>query len=378
MAFDLDNISSTKKEKLNTSSDINSLLKKEINLFGTKFSNKQKEGFYTELSVLLKAGISLKDALVIIYENEKKKPLQTFFKNIIDNIVAGNSFSGVIKEVKEFSEYEFHSLKIGEETGMLAEITEELGVFFMKKNEQRRKLIAALTYPAIILTTAVAVVVFMLRLVVPMFHDIFSQNQVELPWVTKMIIKLSALVEDYGWFFILFFILIIVVWKMISKKTVYKKWRDIILLKIPFIGPFYKNVYLSQFTQAVALLTFSKVPVVNSIQLVEKMIDFYPLQQALKNVENDILKGSSLSQSLKNTSLFDNKMISLVKVAEETNQTELIFQKLHQQYTIEVDQKSKVLSTIMEPFIILAVGIIVGVILIAMYLPMFKLSSVLG
>lgn len=108
------------------------------------------------------------------------------------------------------------------------------------------------------------------------------------------------------------------------------------------------------------------------------MINFYPLQKALETVELDLLKGKSLSESLKSHSLFDDKMVAMVKVAEETNQNEFIFERLNSQYTIQVQQKSKLLSTLMEPLIILIVGVLVGVILIAMYLPMFKLSNVLG
>ena len=108
------------------------------------------------------------------------------------------------------------------------------------------------------------------------------------------------------------------------------------------------------------------------------MINFHPLQNALEDVEQHILKGQSLSESLKPHKLFDDKMIALVKVAEETNQNEFIFERLNSQYNTQVQQRSKLLSTVMEPFIILIVGVLVGVILIAMYLPMFKLSSVLG
>lgn len=378
MAFNLDNISENQPKPSKKGTDINGLLKKEITLFGSKFSNKKKENFYTELSVLLKAGISLKDALVIIGGNEKKQAQKSFFEGLTNDIISGGSFSEVVRKYGEFSEYEHYSLEIGEETGMLPEITQELGAFFAKKNEQRRALIAALTYPAIIMITSILVVVFMLRLVVPMFQDIFLQNNVELPWITKTIMKASAFIGDYGWLILVVLFLLLISRKWIKKNKTYKRYRDTLLLKTPFVGAFYKDVYLSQFTQAVSLLTFSKVPMLNSIQLVGKMIDFYPLQHALQKVETGILKGNSLSESMMDDPFFDQKIISLVKVAEETNQTDFIFDRLHKQYTVEVEQQSKILSTVMEPVIILIVGIVVGIILIAMYLPMFKLSSVLG
>lgn len=377
MAFQLENISnSTSVKKENT--DHLSFLKKEITVFNNTFSNKVKEDVYTELSVLLKAGVSLKEAIELIGNSQKKTHNKAVLAKISDDIVSGQSLSDALKRHKSFTNYEFHSIKIGEETGTLAQVSEQLGSFFARKNEQRRNLISALTYPIIILSTAVLVVAFMLNYVVPMFQDIFEQQGVELPAITKVIIKASEFMQDYG--LILLFILIAIVASksLLNKKKRFKQLKDRFVLKIPFIGNFVKTVYLSQFTQAVSLLTASKVPVVNSIQLVKQMINFYPLQHALEIVEQHILRGESLSKSLSQHKLFDDKMIALVKVAEETNQTEYIFDRLNKQYSTQVQQQSKMLSTIMEPFIILIVGVLVGVILIAMYLPMFKLSSVMG
>ena len=115
-----------------------------------------------------------------------------------------------VKKQKPFSEYEYYALKIGEETGTLSQVTEQLGAYFARKNEQRRNLISVLTYPVIILSTAVLVVVFMLRFVVPMFQDIFKQQKVELPGITKLIISASDFLRDYGWLFLIFFIVVMV------------------------------------------------------------------------------------------------------------------------------------------------------------------------
>ena len=377
MAFQLDNIQKPIQATA-SKSDATSFLKKEIVLFKKTFSSKIKEDFYTELSVLLKAGINLKDALELLENSQKKKQNKEILNVISQSIVSGLSQSEAIHQQKHFTDYEYYSLKIGEETGTLAQVSEQLGSFFARKNEQRRNLISALTYPIIIFSTATLVVVFMLNFVVPMFQDIFKQQNVELPGITKFIIQLSEFLKHYGWLLFLVFIALLSSRVLLNKKKWYKQAKDNLILKIPFIGNFVKTVYLSQFTQAVALLTASKVPVVNSIQLVKQMINFHPLQQALESVEQHILKGGSLSAGLGHHKLFDDKMIALVKVAEETNQTEFIFERLNMQYNTQVQQQSKMLSTIMEPIIILFVGVLVGVILIAMYLPMFKLSSVLG
>lgn len=367
-----------RNDQANSEKDwLNNLLQKEIT-FGKSFGNKKKENFYSELAVLLKAGIQLKDAIALIQGNQKKEKQIAIFSEIGSELIAGQSFFEVLRDKPEFSEYEYYSIKIGEETGTLPRIVEELGKFYERKNEQRRSLMNALTYPIIILCTAILVVVFMLRMVVPMFEDIFKQNGVELPGITKMIISASNFIKDFGWLVLLFIGLLVVLRKVFSTKQWFKSAKDQFIQRIPYIGSFVTSVYLAQFTQAVALLTASKVPMLNSIQLVKKMINFHPLNEALKNVENDVMAGQSLNASMANNKIFDNKIISLVKVAEETNQTEYVFERLSQQYAIEVQQKSKLLSTLMEPIIIIVIGIFVGVILVSMYLPMFKLSSVVG
>lgn len=378
MAFKIENTPNKKTVRSNKSSNIEDLLKKEITLFGDSFNTKKKQTFYQELAVLLKAGVSFKEGLSLIIESLKKNNDKELIQSILNEVVNGKPFSDALLASKSFTEYEYYSIKIGEETGTTAQVCAELGHFFERKNEQKRIIIAALTYPSIVLTTAVLVVIFMLSYVVPMFQDIFKQNNMELPFLTQVIVKLSGMTKTYGMY--LFIVLIVFVFstQFFKDNHKFKRTMHYFLIKIPVLGAFMNKVYLAQFTQAVTLLTTAKVPLLNSIQMVKKMIQFVPLQDALEKVEESILKGNSLSTSLKNTPLFDNRIISLVKVAEETNQTEYVFKQLSEQYNQEVVQQSKVMTTVLEPFIILFVGVLVAVLLVAMYLPMFQLSSAIG
>lgn len=378
MSFKLENVSNSKKISGVKKSELSSILQKEIVLFGNGFSNKLKEDFYTELAVLLSAGVSLKEGLELLYNSQKKKTAKQILGEIVAELIEGKSMSEVIHLQKAFTEYEYYSIKIGEETGTLAMVVKQLGAFYARKNQQRRDVISALTYPIIVFTTAFLVVLFMLNFVVPMFQDIFKQNKVELPGITRFIVGVSEFIKTYGLFLILGMIALFSSRFLFNKQQWYRRFKDRLLLKLPFFGNFIKTVYLSQFTQAVALLSASKVPVINSIQLVKKMIDFSPLQDALEKVEASILQGASLSESLASHSIFSDKMVALVKVAEQTNQTEFIFDRLNVQYHEQVQRQSKMMSTIMEPLIIVFVGVMVGIILIAMYLPMFKLGTVLG
>ena len=377
MAFKLDK-TPVKNQNQSKSFDVNAILKKEINLFGSSFSNKKKEAFYVELSVLLDAGLTLKDGLQLSVEEQKKEADKKLISSLLNQLIEGKSFSDAVKKHKEFSEYEYYSLKIGEETGTLQKITSELGVFYKRKNEQKRTITSALSYPVVVLLTAFLAIFFMLKFVVPMFADIFKQNKVELPWITNVILSLSETFQKYYVVGIVIFIVFLVWVKLNKKKAWYKKITSSVILKTPFIGEFVRKVRIAQFTQAITLLTSAKIPLLNGIQLTKKMVNYYPLQKALIQVEDDILQGKSLSQSMLQHKVFDSKMISLIKVAEETNQNETIFQRLTDQYNQEIDYKSKMISSTIEPFIILFLGGIVAVILIAMYLPMFKLSTVIG
>lgn len=378
MAFKLDNIPTKKLDSERNPENSDSILKREINLFGDKFSNKKKQAFYQELATLLKAGITIKEALTLILESLKSRFDKELVGKMLQDIINGLPFSEALMASGSFSEYEYFSMKIGEETGTIAQVCHELRLFYERKNEQMRIVVSALTYPAIVLSTAFLVVIFMLSYVVPMFQDIFRQNNMELPALTKIIIKASHFTKSYGLYCLSLIVLLVFSRSFFKNNKRYKTILHYSLLKIPILGAFTNKVYLAQFTQALALLSTAKIPILNSIGMTKKMIRFIPLQDALDDVEKSLLKGNSLSSSLKGNPIFDNRIISLVKVSEETNQTEYVFSQLNEQYNQEVIQQSKIMTTILEPFIILIVGIIVAVLLIAMYLPMFQLSSVIG
>jgi type II secretory pathway component PulF len=366
------------KPEKETKSSLKTILNKEITLFGNAFSDKKKENFYAELSMLLKSGINLKKALELISETQRKEKDQLLIQAMADEIVTGSSLSTILEQRKSFTPYEYHAIKIGEQTGRLHDITNDLFEFFQQKNEQKRQVYAALSYPIIVMLTAIIVVYFMMQFVVPMFVDIFKQNKVELPWITEVIVDLSNMVKSYGWLLILSIIALPFGLKYLKKETWFKKPFDTLKLRIPVFGNYIKKVYLTQFIQAMALLTNSKVPVVNGIAMVREMISFYPLQDSLKQIEHKIIAGEKLSESFARFSLYDKKMIALLKVAEETNQTEYIFQKLYEQYSSDLKYRSQIITAILNPIFIFMVALIVGIILIAMYLPMFKLSSVIG
>lgn len=376
MGIKFENIATVKRSESQKSKK--NFLNKEISLFGNSFSNKAKEQFYSELSMLLNSGVNLKRALDLISEMQKREKDKKLVDDISNQIVAGSSLSEALQKNKNFTPYEYHAVKIGEQTGQLNKITNDLREFFNRKTELKRQLISSLSYPLIVLITACGVVFFMLRYVVPMFVDIFKQNRVELPLLTKVIVKLSGVMVNNGWIFVISILLIVVLYKTVSQKEWYYRFIGNLQIKIPVLGSYIKKIYLIQFTQAMALLTNARIPVVSGIALVRDMIRFYPLERTLVTIEKDIIQGKKLHESFLEHSFYDKKLIALLKVAEETNQTEYIFQKLYDQYNLEIKYQGQIISNVLNFLLTLFVGLIVGVILVAMYLPMFKLSSVIG
>lgn len=351
------------------------LLSREINLWGNEMKDKKKESFYSELSILLSSGIDIRTALDIIIEEQKSENDRNVFQSIKIDIVGGLGMADAINKSGKFSAYEFFSLKIGEESGRLKDVMDDLSIFFSKKIKQRRQFTSALTYPILIIATAIIAVIFMLNFIVPMFVDVFKRFNGEMPALTKNIIALSGFFKSYIWYMILITILIAGILYSIRKTESFRAKSSVLLLKLPLFGKIIRKIYLTRFCQSMALLLGTKTPMLRSLGLVKRMIGFYSFEQAISLMETDILHGKLLHQSMEQFDLFDNRIISLVRVAEEVNQLEVIFSKLNNQYSEELEHQIGMLSSLLEPVMIIIVGGLVSVILISMYLPLFQLSS---
>ncbi len=350
-------------------------LNKDIQLGGDKLPDRIKESFYLELSTLLEAGVDIRTALELIKNEQKKKKIKTLFEDILQQVVNGTTLSEALRRKRHFTSYEYFSVQIGEETGKLLQVLKELSVFFQKKIKQRRQVTGALMYPAVVLVVAFSAAAFLLTYVVPMFSDVFKRFGNDLPPVTKAVISLSVFLKKYtGVFFLLLVTFIAaVMWQ--RKKNWYRHLSSVALLKTPVVGIIVQKIYLSRFANTMALLVGAKIPIVQAIQLTRQMITFYPIEQSLTVIEEKIITGEALHKSLAAFSVYPPKMISMIKVGEEVNQLELFFTRIATQYSNEVEYQANMLNKLLEPLIIVILGLIVGIVLIAMYLPLFKLGQ---
>lgn len=354
---------------------LKAILIKEIVLFKPRLSDSKKEAFFSELNTLLTSGIDMKTALEIICEEFSKKKERVIFDKIRERVINGENLSKSIKESNMFTPYEYFSLKIAEETGRITEILQELSTFLIRKIKQRRQVTSALSYPVLVMITAVTSVVFMLIYIVPMFQDVYKRFNGEMPAVTKFVISLSGFISDYLWVLLLMILFVFISSKVFGNNNWYKEVKGKITLGFPMIGTVTRKVYLARFCQAMSFLLTSRIPMLKSLEMVRDMIGFYPMEQALLKIESDVMSGKSLNESMKQFPIFDKRFISLVKVGEEANKLDEIFIKMNRQYAEDVEHKLAVLSSLLEPVLIIFVGGIVGFILISMYMPLFSIST---
>lgn len=367
---------STKEQSTKEAFDLMAFLNKDIQLFGNgQLSDKKKEEFYLEFSTLLLSGIDIRTAFDLILVDQKKEKTGRIFLAIKEDVVQGATLSQAVQASNKFSAYEYQSIRIGEETGKLDEILRELALYYKSKISQRRKIISALTYPCIVLFTSIGAVFFMLKFVVPMFADVFTRFGGELPWITAAILKASNFIDStIGWF-LLFLITIVVFTYTQRNKLWYRKWSSRIILKIPIAGELIRKIHLARFANTMRLLVSTNTPLLYAIQLIGQMTDFYPVQESLRKTEQSIMRGESLHESLATFDFYPSKIIQLIRVGEEVNRLSFFFEKIANQLTEEIEYKTSTISTVLEPLIIIFLGLVVGVILIAMYLPMFQMSN---
>jgi type IV pilus assembly protein PilC len=374
MSIDISTYNSVEKKVVKKKALESSFLQMELK---KGFSDKNRVSFYKEFATLLNSGVDFRQALEILKNQQKKKVHQDFIANITKQVVRGKSLYEAFKDSGEFSAYEYFSVKIGEETRKLGSVLIELSQFFDRKVKMKRQMVSVFTYPSFVLLLTLGVLYFMLRYVVPMFSSVFKQFGKELPPLTKKIIVLS---ENFSLIMTILLgtIAILVGLHFIYKKnTSYKAMRSKLLIKIPFIGNLIKKIYTTRLCQSLSLLLSAKTPLITSLDLVQKMISFYPFEASLNQIKSDISKGTLLSTAMAKHPIYDFKLISMVGIAEEINKLDEMFERLAKQYDEETKHQTKMIGVVIEPLIIVIIGAIVGVVLIAMYSPMFDLSKIL-
>ena len=332
--------------------------------------------FSRQLSTLVSAVVPLVQGLTVLIEQIESPRFKLIVKDIRESIQAGVSIADSMKtHPSAFSELYVSMIKAGEVGGILDVILERVSEYLEKAEELKSKVVGAMVYPAVIAVVAFGVVIFLLTFVIPRFAEIFTSFGSELPWPTRILLGSSNFVKSYIIFIILGIIGLIIGFIQFYKSTFGKYKVDDIMLKLPVFGVLLKKVAVSKFTRTLSTLVKSGIPILEALDTVAQTSGNKVIEEAIIKAKDAVREGSKISDPLKESKLFPPMVVQMIAVGEETGNLDTMLGKIADFYDQEVDASVKALTSMIEPLVIVVMGLVVGFIVIAMFMPMFSMGG---
>ncbi len=334
--------------------------------------------FTRQLATLLHAGVPLLQAFGILDRGENKVVLKTIIRKLQANIEGGMALNQALRQHAEFDALYCNLVAVGELAGMLDDMLERLAHHLEKSETLRTTIRSALVYPSAVLGIASIVLVLILVFVVPAFQNIFASFGAELPWLTRWVIALSDGIQRYGLWLIL--ILFIGTWRLrqlIKKRIHWQRHLHSLLLHIPIAGPLTRHACTARWTRTLATLFASGVPLTEALEAVQGVTGHLLFQDATQAIQAQLIQGRALSQALESThGLFPTMVVQMCAIGEESGALDHMLEKTAEHYEREVESTVSRLSTLLEPFIMVVLGVLIGGLVMALYLPIFQLGQV--
>ncbi|KPC34256.1 Type IV pilus bioproteinis protein PilC [Pseudomonas syringae pv. cilantro] len=354
--------------------------KKSISIFGKgkKIKPLDIAFFSRQMATMMKAGVPLLQSFDIISEGAENPNMRTLVVSLKQEVSAGNSFATALRQKPEhFDELFCNLVDAGEQAGALESPLDRVATYKEKTEKLKAKIKKAMTYPTAVLVVAVIVSGILLIKVVPQFQTVFSSFGADLPLFTLMVIALSEFVQQWwlailGLLFGSFFL-----FKRAYKQS--QKFRDGLdrfLLKVPIIGPLIFKSSVARYARTLATTFAAGVPLVEALDSVAGATGNVVFRNAVHKVKQDVSTGMQLNFSMRSTGVFPSLAIQMTAIGEESGALDTMLDKVASYYEDEVDNMVDSLTSLMEPMIMAVLGVIVGGLVIAMYLPIFKLGSV--
>lgn len=338
-----------------------------------------KEAIFAELHSLLVSGLDFSRSFSLLIESESDAQIKALLTDLYGTVVRGEALAHAFERSGRFVPLDYGVLRIGEQTGRLGEALAFLADYYRKRIAQRRMVSGAVSYPIIILFTAVVVVIFMVLVIVPMFEQVYSRMGSELPQMTQWIISLSKTFPTFLAITALVGIGVLLLWKIYGSRASVQRFVCGWLLKIPLVGDTLRKNLQARFCKLLSLLASSGVPLLQGIGMLESIITFYSYRISFAQIARELERGACLSDAMERfTYLYDRRLVMLLRVGEQTGQLPEMLAREGEVLTAELEHRLRSLGNLLEPALILLVGLLVAVILIAMYLPMFRLGGLMG
>lgn len=346
-----------------------------------RVKHKQLTQFTQQLSVLMDAGLPIVRSLKILGNQQKPGLLKNIVIEVGEDVETGSSFSEALaKHPKTFDKLYVNMVKAGEAGGVLDVILQRLAGFMERMEALKRKIIGASIYPVVVITIAVAVVLAIMTFIVPKFEDVFRQVKVPMPGLTLMLMAISNFIKSpLGLACILGMpIVFLVLLKVWGKTKGGRLSIDRIKLNAPLIGPIIKKSVISRFCRTLGTLLQSGVPILEALAIVRNATGNEVVSNAIGTVHDSIREGESIAEPLAACGVFDDIVINMIDVGEETGELDKMLLKIADNYDAEVDAAVGVLMSVMEPILIVGLGFTVGFIVVALFLPLISLLEGIG
>ena len=330
------------------------------------------------LATLAGSSVPVFEAISTLYEQEEPGELKKVLGRVRDRLAEGASLAKALSaEPDVFSESYTSMVAAGEASGALETILDRLADFLEDQEEVRSRIITSLAYPLLMVVVGTGVMMFLLAFVVPKIIVIFEQNRATLPLITIMLIKTSELVRRGWWALLLIGALAAFAYRRAVRRESVRYKRDSIVLKIPLVGALVRRLILARFSKVLGLLLESGVPIIKALEITGEVVVNRKYREFFRTAREEIVEGGSLSASLRSSTLFPPLLVHMVSVGERGGKLEAMLLKAGNSYEKEFSSSVARFMALLEPLLVLAMGLAVGIVVLAVLLPIFQMNQLI-
>jgi len=347
---------------------------------GGKVSNEDIAIFSRQLATMMSAGIPMVQAFEIIGNGHEKPAMQKLVLDVKAHIEGGSTLhESLAKYPLYFDDLFVNLVEAGEQAGALETLLDKIATYKEKTEALKKKIKKAMFYPIAVLCVALIVSIILLIFVIPQFEELFKGFGADLPAFTQMVVNLSRFVQHQGWWMgIVTGAAIYGFFYLYKRSKNMQRNIDRMLLKFPIIGPILQKSAIARFARTLSTMFAAGVPLVEAMQSVAGATGNIVYQEAVLRMKDEVATGQRLQRAMENVGLFPNMVVQMIAVGEESGSLDTMAGKVAEFYEAEVDNAVDSMSSLLEPLIMAILGILVGGMVIAMYLPIFKLGQVVG
>jgi len=346
---------------------------------GGKVPTKDIAIFFRQFSVMIDAGLPLVQCLEILGSNQENMTFQKCLHGVRTTVEGGATLANAMRAYpKIFDDLSTNMIEAGETGGILDVILQRLATYVEKAVKLKAAVKSALIYPVAVISIACLIVGALLKWVVPIFTNLFAGLGVDLPLPTRLVIGLSKFVGNFGWIFVILLVASIFAIKQVHKNPQGRLFLDGLLLKLPVMGAILRKIAVARFTRTLGTLITSGVPILEGLTITARTSGNAVLETSLMKVRKAVEEGRTIVDPLKESGVFPNMVVQMIGVGEATGAMDSMLQKIADFYEDEVDAAIKDMLTLIEPILILFLGVAVGGIVISLYMPLFAMIAKLA